>query len=254
METELNENEILAPKPEYKIKVPEVTPLPKGLIIFGFISTWAALALGIIAAVLITITVIEENNNKSSMLAQVTTELNNVENGDEDANSSVATSGAKKPEMPAFAVGGMIFGMLAVMGFGCAALLSVIIYLMVFYRGWKVLQSLRLISPGDALDMPASGVATGLLFLPYFNFAWLFPAYMGFEKYGAKLAALRGLTYDGPTAKLAKWQGILFILMVVLFPLFPIIWIILMIISFLLTMRINTMIETLGKPFMIDRS
>lgn len=247
--------EAMPPFLKKEIVVPEVRPVSKGLILFGFIGSWIGIIIAAICLAFFIIAQIKgdspltELRPPSEMLAE------HIDEAEADSSRLMADDAMSKRS----SVAGQSFLLLiplfiGIGVFSLAMLLCTIVYMVVLYRGWKTVQSIRLISPGYALDMPTPGTAVGLLFVAYYNLYWVFPAYMGLEKYGTYLARLKGEQYTGPTASFAKGFGILMLISCILFFLFPITGIILSIMSFLLTMRINNMVETLGKSYIIDRS
>lgn len=246
-----------------QIIVPEVRPLSKGLVIFGFVFSLTPFFIVLLSvAAFAVFASIDKGQEKAdeAVAAQV---VDNGEVSEELADRSFSADSGKSvftaeslnssagPPFEGFLVFMLVFGIIIL----CiiAYIPTVIIYTIVLYKGWKTLQPVRLLSPGY-VDMPTAGAAAGLLFVAYFNFYWIFPAYMGLEKYGTYLARLRGEQYTGPTAAFARTYGILLLVSCVFFFLLPITGIILAIMSFKMSMRINHMVEILGKSFVIDRS
>ena len=246
-------NRIIETEAINKIVVQEVRPLPRGLITFSFISTWGAIALLIVGA--IAFFILFSSNNEGHLFEYKKVKETTVQSNQWiTIDSEVEGEIMKASNEEELAAGAVFLGVFVFLGIMAATLLTVIVYMIVFYKGWKSLQSLRLLAPGKALDMPSSAVATGLMFMPYYNIIWVFPGYMGFEKYGSALAELRELDYNGPKSEFAKKMGICLIASIVLFPLLPLFMIVLSIMSYMITQQINSMVERLGKSFIIERS
>lgn len=86
----------------------------------------------------------------------------------------------------------------------------------VFYRAWQSLQPLRQLMPGQCGELLSPGMALGLLFIPYFNLYWCFPALLRLESFGRMMAQVRGEAYEGPSR---TWMLVTLLFSIFLMPL-----------------------------------
>ena len=78
----------------------------------------------------------------------------------------VISDGLHRPGRPAF-----VIGINLILLAGIAELAALILFLIWLYQAW------RLVSIGDEEYSP--GLVVGLMFVPIFNFYWIFPAIVG---------------------------------------------------------------------------
>jgi hypothetical protein len=98
----------------------------------------------------------------------------------------------------------IVVGLIALGTFIAAYVLA----LMKVYRAWKLIQPLRQVDPAEA-TMPTPGTAVGLLFVPFYNFYWIFVAYYGLMTRANKFFAWRRYQVPPAKATLAQWFCIL---------------------------------------------
>jgi hypothetical protein len=102
---------------------------------------------------------------------------------------------------------------LLVIGLGCL-IAAVILGLLKVHRAWRLVQPLRQADPTEA-DMPTPGTAIGLLFVPLFNFYWVFVCYYGLMNRVNKLFSLRMYNVRPANSTLALWMCILIVVGIV---------------------------------------
>ena len=97
---------------------------------------------------------------------------------------------ARGPDQSTFGFMGAIAGICAALSylFGCLLCIAgVVFFAMLLFQLWK------LIPPDIARTTPA--MAVGLVFIPFFNFYWIFVAYKGLGEDMNKLLLRRGIPY-----------------------------------------------------------
>lgn len=103
-----------------------------------------------------------------------------------------------------------------IVSIGASAVLLVYIVfgitlLVLLNRAWKTLQPLRSMVPGGAGSIPSPVMSVVGMFIPFYNFYWVFAAYGRLEKFGTIYARLKGIAYRGPTLGLTAAFGSLFV-------------------------------------------
>ncbi len=143
----------------------------------------------------------------------------------------------------------------------------IVIYCIMLYKSWKVVQPLRILAPEESNAILSPGLAVGLLFVPVFSCYWFFPASQRLWTFATKLSALREKEYSGPGKRLLLaipafmllsscfnliiklmqhmecWQGAILssLAILVLLP-------VTIILQYLFCNKANRMVKTLGSP------
>lgn len=97
---------------------------------------------------------------------------------------------------------GHLFSIPFFLTLGASFVLYVVFYiffLILLYRAWKSVQTLRAFDPALAKGMPTPGKSVGFLFIPVFNIYWPFKTFGKLNGMGEGFAAKTGLEYKGPS-------------------------------------------------------
>lgn len=214
------------------IQIPEIKPVGRNLLLGFFSAICITLLLSIVSGVsLMIFSSIDEKTPAISIM------------GGADGPTSVFIT--KDPN--SVAIAGVFFGVFCVLFF-LSLIGYAILHCIVLYRGWSVLQPLRIINSRETWEIPSAGSAVGLMFVPYFALYWQFPAYMRLARYGEMMAQFRGKTYKGPATSLSQVYCIINLITYLLLFTLPVSFIM----GFKVILDINEMIREFGPSYKVD--
>lgn len=245
-----------------------VKPVPRGLLVSSFIAFWLGLLFIVGGMVLLVVFAVnqEDSVRDRDTVLQYDVRVEQICPAGEEAKAGgSAVSGAAVCDRAAdekearrkiiqshrsyhseMAPGSAAFFVGAIFLIVVGALLPLFYYivlLVVLYRGWKSVQPLRVVAPEMTLDMPTAGGAVGLLFVPLFNYYWVFRAYRDMVRHGRLLSELSGRRYRGPSDEVALAIPIIQLSSLLLSGLAMLAC---MIVAYFYMLRVNDMLADLG--------